>query len=56
MRHINHVRQKKIYSGIDALPKGIAPDTIVEGCAVLEGGAFRGVYGEGVLWLENLIY
>ena len=55
MRHITHVRQKKIYSGIDALPKGIAPDTIVEGCAVLEGGAFRGVYGEGVLdaMMEN---
>lgn len=49
MKYINHVRQKRVYSGIAELPKGKAPDTIVEGCAVLEGGAFRGVYGEGVL-------
>ena len=49
MKYINHVRQKRVYSGIAELPKGKAPDNIVEGCAVLEGGAFRGVYGEGVL-------
>ena len=39
----------KAYSGVSRLPSGDAPDTVVEGCAVLEGGAFRGVYGEGVL-------
>lgn len=40
---------KKIYSGIDNLPRGSAPDTIIPGCMVLEGGAFRGLYGEGAL-------
>ena len=37
------------YSGIDTLPEGRASDTITEGCIVLEGGAFRGVYTNGVL-------
>ena len=37
------------YSGIDSLPQGRASDTITEGCLVLEGGAFRGVYTNGVL-------
>lgn len=40
---------EKVYSGIDRLPKGEAADRLTEGCIVLEGGAFRGVYGEGVL-------
>lgn len=40
---------EKIYSGIDRLPKGEATDRLTEGCIALEGGAFRGVYGEGVL-------
>ena len=35
--------------GIDRLPKGEATDRLTEGCIALEGGAFRGVYGEGVL-------
>ena len=39
----------RIYSGINAIPKGDAPDVITEGCLVLEGGAFRGVYTNGVL-------
>ncbi len=37
------------YSGIDSLPSGRASDQITEGCIVLEGGAFRGVYTNGVL-------
>lgn len=37
------------YSGIDTLPSGTASDQITEGCLVLEGGAFRGVYTNGVL-------
>ena len=37
----------KKYSKIHALPTGHASDNIVQGCLVLEGGAFRGVYGEG---------
>lgn len=39
----------KVFSGLVYLPKGQASDNIIEGCIVLEGGAFRGVYGEGVL-------
>lgn len=40
---------KNIFKGIDFLPHGQASDKITEGCIVLEGGAFRGLYGEGVL-------
>ena len=40
---------KKVYSGIQSLPKGHASDHITPGCICLEGGAFRGLYGEGVL-------
>lgn len=39
----------KVFSGLVYLPKGRANDQIIDGCIVLEGGAFRGVYGEGVL-------
>ncbi|MDE7121627.1 MAG: patatin family protein [Oscillospiraceae bacterium] len=39
----------KKYSGIDQLPSGTAAEQITEGCLVLEGGAFRGVYTNGVL-------
>lgn len=39
----------KVYSGLSDLPSGSASDELTEGCAVLEGGAFRGIYGEGVL-------
>ena len=39
----------KVYSGIARLPVGLASDEIIKGCMVLEGGAFRGVYEEGVL-------
>ena len=31
---------QNVYSGIDRIPKGNAPDTITEGCLVLEGGVF----------------
>ena len=40
---------EKVYSGIRELPRGNAPETVTEGCLVLEGGAFRGVYTNGVL-------
>ncbi|MCD8201160.1 MAG: patatin family protein [Clostridia bacterium] len=40
---------KKVYSGLDGIPRGTAADKITEGCIVLEGGAFRGVYSSGVL-------
>lgn len=42
-------RSNQVYSGIDNLPRGTASDTITNGCLVLEGGAFRGVYTAGVL-------
>lgn len=38
-----------VYSGIDNLPRGKASDHLTQGCLVLEGGAFRGVYTSGVL-------
>lgn len=41
--------KNKIYSGIDNILSGTAPENVIEGCMVLEGGAFRGVYTEGVL-------
>ncbi len=39
----------KIYSGIDNLPNGMASEEVTPGCIVLEGGAFRTVYEEGVM-------
>lgn len=39
----------KEYSDYDAIPRGRADSDIVQGCAVLEGGAFRGLYTQGVL-------
>ncbi len=43
------MKKSQTYSGIDSLPEGRASDSITEGCLVLEGGAFRGVYTNGVL-------
>ena len=40
---------KNIYKGADRLPTGRADDTITEGCLVLEGGAWKGLYTGGVL-------
>lgn len=40
---------KKQYEKLYQLPNGKASDNIIKGCIVLEGGAFRGLYGEGVL-------
>ncbi len=39
----------KVYSGIDKLPSGNASDDVINGCIVLEGGGFRGIYTSGVL-------
>jgi len=41
--------KNKVYSGIDKILCGTASDKLTDGCMVLEGGAFRGVYTEGVL-------
>lgn len=42
-------KELKVYSGIDNVLSGETTDEIIEGCMVLEGGAFRGVYTSGVL-------
>ena len=39
----------KKFFGIDDLPTGHASDALTHGCIVLEGGAFRVLYSEGVL-------
>ena len=39
----------KIYSRIDEIPEGRASEKITQGCLVLEGGAFRGLYTQGFL-------
>lgn len=40
---------KRVFSGLDALPQGKASEGVTKGCIVLEGGAFRGLYSAGVL-------
>lgn len=37
------------YSHMDSIPCGRASDNLTEGCLVLEGGAFRGLYTQGIL-------
>ena len=39
----------KTFFGIDDLPSGHASNRLIHGCMVLEGGAFRALYSEGVL-------
>ena len=43
------MRSEKVYSGIDRIPKGRASEKLVQGCLVLEGGAFKGLYTQGLL-------
>lgn len=43
------ISNEKVFSGWALLPKGQSADIITEGCLVLEGGAFRGLYTSGVL-------
>lgn len=40
---------KHIYSHMDSIPSGQASTDLIHGCLVLEGGAFRGLYTQGVL-------
>ncbi|MBQ6406553.1 MAG: patatin family protein [Butyrivibrio sp.] len=37
------------YEKLDEIPSGRASKTITKGCLVLEGGAFRGLYSQGVM-------
>ena len=41
--------KQPIYSHLDEIPSGRASDEITEGCIALEGGAFRGLYTQGIL-------
>lgn len=56
---VHEVKEKMIpertYSGMDRIPSGRASDKLIPGCLVLEGGAFRGLYTQGVLdyWMLN---
>ncbi|OLU45121.1 patatin family protein [Dubosiella newyorkensis] len=43
------LNNNKVYSGLVYLPKRRASEKIIDGCLVLEGGAFRGLYTAGVL-------
>ena len=38
-----------IYSKLGSIPTGLAQEGLIEGCLVLEGGAFRGMYTQGCL-------
>lgn len=40
---------KKVYRHLDKLPAGRASDKLTEGCLVLEGGGWKGLYTVGVL-------
>jgi predicted patatin/cPLA2 family phospholipase len=42
-------RPKTVYSGLSSLPSGRASDRIVEGCLILEGGGWKGLYTLGVI-------
>ena len=40
---------EKVYAGIDRIPQGRASEELIPGCLVLEGGAFKGLYTQGML-------
>ena len=44
-----HNMKHAAYSHLDSIPTGRASKALVEGCLVLEGGAFRGLYTQGIL-------
>ena len=49
------INREKVYSRMESIPNGRASDVIIPGCLVLEGGAFRGLYTQGLLdfWMQN---
>lgn len=55
MALLNHSRSFKTYKDIALIPSGQSNSQITDGCLVLEGGAWRGLYTEGVTdyLLEN---
>lgn len=46
---------QEVYSKLSSIPTGDAGSRILEGCLVLEGGAFRGLYTQGALdaWMQR---
>ena len=48
-RVIQRTKQEAVYSRLSDIPRGSASNQIVDGCLVLEGGAFRGLYTQGFL-------
>ncbi len=44
-----------VYDKLDKIPTGSANDNIQDACLVLEGGAFRGLYNQGVMdaWMKH---
>ena len=46
---------KKVYEKINDIPVGRARGQLTKGCLVIEGGAFRGLYNQGVMdfFMEN---
>ncbi len=42
-------KKVRVYSQLYNIPRGNAGDSLIPGCLVLEGGAFRGLYTSGVL-------
>ena len=43
------MKKNKIYKGINKIPTGFASDKVIQGCIVLEGGGWKGLYTLGVL-------
>ena len=57
MRALGPSMARNQYSHFESLPTGRASNDLTEGCLVLEGGAFRGLYTQGVtdlLMLRNI--
>ena len=46
---LREITASKPFTRMNEIPCGQASDKITEGCLVLEGGAFRGLYSQGVL-------
>ncbi len=46
---------KKVYEKLNDIPEGHARGGLTKGCLVIEGGAFRGLYNQGVMdfFMEN---
>ncbi|MBR5049242.1 MAG: patatin-like phospholipase family protein, partial [Erysipelotrichaceae bacterium] len=49
LERIRKYAENRPFSRMNEIPAGQASDTITEGCLVLEGGAFRGLYSQGVM-------